>query len=693
MSKLDLAALAGGTKALADDLVDIHGDAIRFSHSSWEKLDACARKWYYGQVMRAEGTKSERASDGTMVHEYAEYYLTTGEWPWQEGDRFAKCLAAIKDHPEAAEAGWPEVPPGGLDVYPNGDYLVEYEATNTIGEFPAIFKMDLGSITKDTDGKVRVRIDDIKTTGSKGWRYIKLPEDLAMAQQPHLYVWGVVTQLLSEGILDAPPDEVDVAHYNVRVLGDAEAMPVWTTVKWTDVLDTIERAEKAAKRMATLIRTFKDPNQVPGNKSACRDFGGCPYTECPLNPKNPAAGDGAKLAAKHIKSLPKKEQSDIMSNQNSARAKLLAAMGVTSNDAAPPARAVANAAPAITDSALSSQALQLIDAMGGQAPTSAISAMLAGRDLNEFLSANGLVEDAGYIRRCNAGEDAGAEDLPSFEDMMETVSEPTSYGGTISPGHPAHAPKAQPTAAPEPRVTHVTLTDEERVAEFNVELRLSLCGDTEARVGWNSLRDLWAKHTGKRRLRRDSLAKALESDLVFDEESSCVRIRTVSAPVEEQTREAQTIDPEPQPETVSKGWAPVDDPTWKAKSAIETVETEVADEVVPLLEARLAGWTAKTTTIYVDCQPARVDIPDMAEFFAQAEQVVEAAHNVDHYGLIPYAQGAKEVMGVMKSGLEAGGPEAIGAEVYLSSRHPLADEFLALASRFSFIKTVIPRYR
>jgi hypothetical protein len=239
------------------------GTEVRISPSSYGTAEDCWLKWYFNKVVGIATPTTPNQKLGTDVHSVLEDYLLVGTLPnldTEEG--------------RIADSGIHLIPDPGI-------YSIEKELSLTCG--PINFKgiVDAWNTIEAPTGNEGwlTHVLDHKTTKSFDWALSS--EQLMFAPQPLAYVEAMKRLNLIEPY---PHYLVELVYYKTK--GSRDAASVKALVSDDVVVENWHEMEVAAEKMAELSQVT-DPLAVPYNTSACRKYGGCPFSDfCPRHPNN-----------------------------------------------------------------------------------------------------------------------------------------------------------------------------------------------------------------------------------------------------------------------------------------------------------------------------------------------------------------------------------------------------------------------
>ena len=237
-----------------------------------EDAEGCNTAWWYDK--KEQRPREEKASTlmGKRIHQILELYLKTGEPPPEE-------LADEDDDTTTFHtARYWRIASLGVDEMPkpwqDPSWNVERWIRHIAGPLRFVGKVDIDNISADTPTDEH-SIDDHKTTkgGRKGpWSWTKTPEQLAVAPQPLAYAKVLYAQA---GI--PIPKKVQVRHNNYCHKGLGLFMQVNSWVTREDIEANWARLIRVAKAQVHILETCTSPKEVPHNKKACGNFGGCSH--------------------------------------------------------------------------------------------------------------------------------------------------------------------------------------------------------------------------------------------------------------------------------------------------------------------------------------------------------------------------------------------------------------------------------
>lgn len=227
------------------------------SASSITTADACLRKWYFEQVQQLRGPSTRAQDRGTALHAEIEAYLT-------EGKPLLSTLAI-------AGRVYIPMPDEGLRI--EHSILGAIPAVNGVDIAGHVDLWNLTNVSIDDqarqvwEGHPTVETKDWKTTSSFEWA--KTPAELAKNIQLITYaeaafqVWPMKTH-------------ARLTHVYFRTRGMPDAC-------LRTVLVDREHVARGWARNASIVRTMQDIakektiDKVPGNRSSCHAYGGCPH--------------------------------------------------------------------------------------------------------------------------------------------------------------------------------------------------------------------------------------------------------------------------------------------------------------------------------------------------------------------------------------------------------------------------------
>ena len=239
------------------------GNEVRMSPSAYGTIEDCALKWWHNKVAGFATPTTSNQRLGTDVHSVLEKYLLDGTTPDIDTEE-----GRIAD--------------SGLHLIPDpGVYSIEKELRLTCG--PVNFKgiVDAWHTITEPEGNEGwlTHVLDHKTTKSFDWALSS--EQLMFAPQPLAYVEAMKRLNLIETY---PHYLVELVYYKTQ--GSRDAASVKALVSDDIVVENWNEMEVAGELMAHLSQV-QDPREVPYKTSACRKYGGCPFSDfCPRHPKN-----------------------------------------------------------------------------------------------------------------------------------------------------------------------------------------------------------------------------------------------------------------------------------------------------------------------------------------------------------------------------------------------------------------------
>lgn len=224
----------------------IDGKPTYTSASSLQTAESCPRKWFFAKVLGIKTPPSKSQAVGTQTHGEIEHYLKTGE-------------LTLGQIPMAGKHLIPE---------PSGDYLIEHRIWDQQLS-PAGIPLE-GFIDLVVPGDV-VEVLDWKTTSNLRWakKGSDLPDTIQMA----------VYARWAQEFYNA--DTVRLSHVYFQTKGRPQA------TKSTILVDRarISRKWESIEKVARSLHDFAAETEVadvPANRMACDDFGGCAfYSQCP----------------------------------------------------------------------------------------------------------------------------------------------------------------------------------------------------------------------------------------------------------------------------------------------------------------------------------------------------------------------------------------------------------------------------
>lgn len=225
------------------------------SSTQVKTFDRCPRKWWWGYVQKIPTEQSWSMTLGTQIHKEIEDHLT-GESEVPEGSLAQAALPLLPDKSE--------------------ELLVEHGINMQVDEtdIKYVGRVDL-VVLSDVDEPVVI---DIKTTSNIA-KWAMKPSKLSDDVQMNAYAMGV--------FLDYAPvaDYVRVQHLYVQTRGRNISKSVGVRLtrehveaRWADIKESVYRMVDVEKE--------EFQNSIPANKSACSDYGGCPFANvCSASPR------------------------------------------------------------------------------------------------------------------------------------------------------------------------------------------------------------------------------------------------------------------------------------------------------------------------------------------------------------------------------------------------------------------------
>jgi hypothetical protein len=696
-------------------LLNKKGSSLNISASAIETFNRCRRKWYFGYVDRIRGPKNAAAARGDKIHDLAERYLkgeVTVETMSDEDKRWWRQL----------EPGL-EFAPTPAEVIADG-WGVEDWVKEVCGPLNFVGKVDIYHAESFT-------ISDWKTTGNKGWRYSKSPEQLRNHIQPRVYAYALFK--------DNPPATVRFQHINMQSQGTPGAMEVWAEdVPWQEILDTWKDVVKVSGQMAAVATSHQEANDVSPNTKACRDFGGCEHAAiCAASPQNRTAV---------LRNQAYTGPAPTMTTQNedvaARRAALLASMGIAAPTKAPtitPKPTPPAEAPVENTTA---QVRKVLESLG-RVPDAVMQALAPGQ-VAEVAAELSLVLESGQWEVATALEapaavwEAGTPvrqwdgPVPAGAKVVAGLLVPEDYaGGAIEasrefgpakqaavakvletvPGPPPV--QARPEAPPAPTGPDLDTRKAARAIIEAVKEGESLdLGDAKdackAITSWKRIgHKRWAEVANAANAWLEEQGATWQ--VVFDDGFS----RTGAAapapepePPEAIAPVADTKAPAVQ-ESFEDGFKAGYDKCFEDKKGdfadgleagrqegfLEGLHTGKQEGYDEGLAEAVAESAAPRPIVLIDAIPMTGEYVDFANWVAKFSDLVEAQNGVEHYGLIGYNQGPKAVAAEVKRALHAQGPDALPTTLYVNSSHPLAQEVIPLFTRLGAAVTIVKAVR
>jgi RecB family exonuclease len=630
-----------------------------FSHVSPSQIatyTTCPRQWYYNKVLGLPVPQKPSAALGEAVHSTIEAYLETGD--------------PIDLHVVARPAQ------AKLDELRALDPLVETKMERPLRNgLTFIGRIDLLALQQ------RLVVDHKTTSDLK---YAKSEEELQHDVQMLSYAYEVYCR--------NPGPEVRVAHNVLLTRGGPATRYTETTVSAPQILAGWSRIQDVTDEMIRTAR-LDSPSEVREDRSQCEKYGGCAFKdqckalwlargERARSPYDTISGSPrAASTTPEVRSMSTKHSASILRSMglddDTIRAAIL--KGTCTDDvgltgavaAAEPAKATGiNPPEAPTD-----PRTRKTEVVEMTTPTPEPTKTADIRDQIKLLLSLGWSQDdidslsddafqvavAKNYKRAdvNLVMGTGLVQGAEYDDVVVRV-EPVAAPAPKRPSRSVETPPAPVEAAPveaapvEPAATRrgVPLTGGEKVRQpRNAVPRLEALGwsrdDIEGMTSADMHRIL------DNGLRPDPVV--LPEDEVAEEEAAPVELAAPAPPaptVIEATATVVSVEP-----VVAPTPAPTPAPV-------------VAPTPAPASEA-------PSLTLYIDCFPERgVTTRDLSDILAPYMRKVESEARdektgrpapVQHYGLIPYNNGEKQVIGYLLSDLAR-----ITGHITVDSRMPIS---------------------